>query len=320
MSAAEKPIKIAVLDDYQGVALQMADWSALRDRASIEVFSDHLADPDRLVERLAPFDVVCAMRERTPLPRGIIDRLPRLKLIASTGRRNAAIDTAAAEARGVAVRHTRGSSVSAIELTWALILAACRNLVPEAVSVRSGGWQITIGREIRGKTLAALGLGRIGGEVAHIGQAFGMSVIVWDERVSPERAAQAGVERVPKKDFFGRADVLTIHFALVEATRDLIGARELALMKPTAWLVNTSRGPIVDEPALVEALAVRRIAGAALDVFDAEPLPADHPFRTLDNVLATPHVGYVSREQYEAYYGETVAAIAEWLAEQDAAR
>jgi phosphoglycerate dehydrogenase-like enzyme len=315
MAGTAALIKIAILDDYQNVALKMADWSALRSRASIEVFSDSISNPDDLVARLLPFDVICVMRERTPLPRGIIERLPQLKLIVSTGPKNSSIAIDAAEERGIVVKNTRGSLTAPIELTWALIMASARNLTLEAASLRAGGWQQGLGHELKGKTLGVLGLGRIGGKIARIAQAFEMKVITWSDRTTEQQAAEVGATLVPKEQFFAQADILTIHLVLVDATRGLVGANELAQMKPTSWLVNTSRGPIVDEVALVQALKEKRLAGAALDVFNVEPLPEDHPFRTLDNVLATPHLGYVSREQYEGYYSDTVQNIATWLDE-----
>lgn len=315
MAGTAALIKIAILDDYQNVALKMADWSALRSRASIEVFSDSISNPDDLVARLLPFDVICVMRERTPLPRGIIERLPQLKLIVSTGPKNSSIAIDAAEERGIVVKNTRGSLTAPIELTWALIMASARNLTLEAASLRAGGWQQGLGHELKGKTLGVLGLGRIGGKIARIAQAFEMKVITWSDRTTEQQAAEVGATLVPKEQFFAQADILTIHLVLVDATRGLVGANELAQMKPTSWLVNTSRGPIVDQGALIQALKEKRLAGAALDVFNVEPLPEDHPFRTLDNVLATPHLGYVSREQYEGYYSDTVQNIATWLDE-----
>jgi phosphoglycerate dehydrogenase-like enzyme len=315
MAGTAALIKIAILDDYQNVALKMADWSALRSRASIEVFSDSISNPDDLVARLLRFDVICVMRERTPLPRGIIERLPQLKLIASTGPKNSSIAIDAAEERGIVVKNTRGSLTAPIELTWALIMASARNLTLEAASLRAGGWQQGLGHELKGKTLGVLGLGRIGGKIARIAQAFEMKVITWSDRTTEQQAAETGATLVPREQFFAQADILTIHLVLVDATRGLVGANELAQMKPTSWLVNTSRGPIVDEVALIQALKEKRLAGAALDVFNVEPLPEDHPFRTLDNVLATPHLGYVSREQYEGYYSDTVQNIATWLDE-----
>jgi phosphoglycerate dehydrogenase-like enzyme len=308
-----KTYKIAVLDDYQNVALESADWSVLRDRADIAVFQNHLADPDAVIERLLPFDVVCAMRERTPLPRHVIERLPNLKLIASTGPGNASIDVAAAGERGIAVVHTGYRPDPTIELTWALILASARHLVTESNSVRSGGWQQTVGTDLRGKTLGVLGLGRIGSQVARVGSAFGMNLIAWSQNMTPEVATAAGAILVSKDQLFERADILTIHLVLSSRTRGLVGAAELKRMKPTARLINASRGPIVDEQALISVLTNKHIAGAAIDVFDDEPLPPSHPFRTLDNVLATPHIGYVSAGLYKTFYEDTVSNIRQWL-------
>jgi phosphoglycerate dehydrogenase-like enzyme len=306
-------VKIAILDDYQHVALKIADWTPLHGRATITVFNDHLADPDRVVERLLPFDVVCVMRERSPLPRSIIERLPRLKLIASTAFANASIDIAAAGEREIAVVHTGYDSSPTVELTWALILASVRHIIAENLSLRSGGWQLAIGDGLRGKTLGILGLGNIGSEIARVGLAFGMEVIAWSENLTPERAQAQGARLVSKDELFQHADILTIHLVLSRRTRGLVGAAELAAMKPSARLVNTSRGPIVQEAALIEALGQRKIAGAAIDVFDVEPLPSDHPYRSLENALATPHIGYVSRELFRTFYGDTVRNIAAWL-------
>jgi phosphoglycerate dehydrogenase-like enzyme len=309
-------IRIAILDDYQNVALEMADWSPLAGRAAITVFNDHLSKLDELVERLLPFDVVCIMRERTPLPRELIERLPRLKLIASTGSRNAAIDLDAAAERGIVVTHTRYDGRSTIELTWALILASVRQVATENAHLRAGGWQRTVGDGLHGKTLGVLGLGNIGSEVARIGLAFGMEVIAWSQNLTSERAEACGARLVSKEELFRSADILTIHLVLSSRTKGLVGAAELQVMKPSARLVNTSRGPIVDEVALIEVLRECHIAGAALDVFIIEPLPADHPFRSLDNVLSTPHIGYVSRDLYRIFFGDTVTNITRWLAQQ----
>jgi phosphoglycerate dehydrogenase-like enzyme len=305
--------KIAILDDYQNVALESADWSVLRDRADIAVFRNHLAEPEVLIERLLPFDVVCVMRERTPLLRNVIERLPNLKLIASTGSANASIDMAAAGDRGIAVAHTGYRSDPTIELTWALILASARNIVTESNTVRSGGWQQTVGTDLRGKTLGLLGLGRIGAQVARVGSAFGMNLVAWSQNLTSEVAQAASATLVTKDQLFEQADVLTIHLVLSGRTRGLVGATELGKMKPTARLINASRGPIVDEQALVSALKNKQIAGAAVDVFDIEPLPPSHPFRTLENVLATPHIGYVSDGLYKTFYEDTVSNIRKWL-------
>jgi phosphoglycerate dehydrogenase-like enzyme len=305
--------KIAVLDDYQNAALESADWSVIRDRADITVFQDHLNDTDAVIERLLPFDIVCVMRERTPLPRNLVERLPNLKFIASTGPVNASIDVVAAADRGIVVSHTGYRSDPAIDLTWALILASARNIVAESNSMRSGGWQISVGTELRGKTLGVLGLGRVGSEVARIGRAFGMDLIAWSQNMTPEAAHAAGAVLVSKDELFEQADILTIHLVLSDRTRSLVGAAELAKMKPTARLINAARGPIVDEQALISAVRNKQIAGAAIDVFDIEPLPASHPFRTLDNVLATPHIGYVSKGLYRTFYEDSVSNIRKWL-------
>lgn len=313
MPSTQERFKIAVLDDYPDVALSLADWSVLNGRASVAVFNDHLADADAVVERLQPFDVVCVMRERTPLTRAIIERLPRLRLIASTAFRNASIDVKAAEERGILVVHTGYTSAPTIELTWALILASARNLVAENISLRSGGWQRFIGDDLAGQTLGLLGLGNVGSPVAKIGKAFGMNVIAWSQNLTADHAAEVGTELVAKEELFRRADVVSVHLVLSDRTRGLVGAPELALMKPTARLVNTSRGPIVVEADIIAALKAQKIAGAAIDVFDQEPLPLDHPFRTLPNLLATPHIGYSSRGLYSRFYQDTVENIRHWL-------
>ena len=313
-----KRYQIAVLDDYQNVAFESADWSMLRDRADITVFQDHVDDADGVVTRLLPFDIVCVMRERTPLPRSIIERLPNLKLISSTGPVNAAIDVAAAADHGVAVSHTGYRSTPTIEFTWALILASARNIVAESNSVRSGGWQTSVGADLHGKTLGVLGLGRIGSAVARIGRDFGMNLIAWSQNMTSESARAAGAVLVSKDQLFEQADILTIHLVLSGRTRGLVGAADLARMKPTARLINASRGPIVDEQALIDALRNKQIAGAAIDVFETEPLPASHPLRTLGNMLATPHIGYVSQGLYRIFYEDTVSNIRNWLDSQSA--
>jgi phosphoglycerate dehydrogenase-like enzyme len=320
MSSKQERFRVAVLDDYQNAALSLADWSALDARATVTVFNDHLADADALVERLQPFDIVCVMRERTPMIRSIIERLPKLRLIASTGTRNASIDLKAAEEQGVQVVHTGYTSAPTIELTWALILGSARNLVTENASLRGGGWQQSVGDDMAERTLGVLGLGNVGGAVAKIGNAFGMKVIAWSENLTTERAAEVGATLVSKDELFEKADVVSIHLVLGRRTRGLVSAAELALMKPTARLINTSRGPIVVEADLIAALNGKKIAGAAIDVFDQEPLPLDHPLRALPNVLATPHIGYVSRGLYARFYQDTVANISSWLDGQAAAR
>jgi phosphoglycerate dehydrogenase-like enzyme len=318
MSSKRERFRIAVLDDYQDVALSLADWSALDARATVTVFNDHLADSDAVVERLQPFEIVCVMRERTPMTRTIIERLPKLRMIASTATQNVSIDLKAAEERGVQVVHTGYTSAPTIELTWALILGSARNLVAENTSLRGGGWQRSVGDDMAGRTLGVLGLGNIGGAVARIGNAFGMKVIAWSQNLTTARAAEVGATLVSRDELFQQADVVSIHLVLSKRTRGLVGAAELALMKPTARLVNTSRGPIVVEADLVAALKGKTIAGAAIDVFEQEPLPLDHPFRALPNLLATPHIGYVSRGLYARFYQDTVANICRWLDAQAA--
>jgi phosphoglycerate dehydrogenase-like enzyme len=253
------------------------------------------------------------MRERTPLRRELIEQLPNLKLIASTGRRNASIDVQAAGEHGIQVVHTGYSSTPTVELTWALILASARHITQESASLRAGGWQVTLGEDLATKTLGIIGLGHIGSLVARVALAFGMKVIAWSQNLTAEKAAASGATLVSKEQLLRSADVVSIHLVLSPRTTGLIGPEELALMKPTARLVNTSRGPIVVEAALIEALAAGRIAGAAIDVYDTEPLPADHPYRKLDRMLATPHIGYVSRSSYETFYRDTVANVAAWL-------
>ena len=309
------PIKVAVLDDYQNVALSVADWSPLKDLADVTVFNDHVADIGSLIQRLQPFDVICVMRERTPLSRVVIESLPNLKLIASTGPGNVSIDQEAAAERGIEIRHTGYSSTPTIEMTWALILAMARNIPLETQSVREGGWQLSLGEQLAGKTLGVLGLGHIGSAVGVIGRAFRMNVIAWSENLTEERAAEKGVQRVSKDVLFSTSDFLSIHLRFSERTRGLVGATELAQMKSTSRLINTSRGAIVDNAALLRALTTGQIAGAALDVYEVEPLDNPHPLRELPNVLATPHIGYVSKELYRTFYGDTVQNIVKWLEE-----
>lgn len=305
-------MRIAVLDDYQNVALECADWNGLD--ARIEVFTEHIADPDELVRRLAGFDVVVAMRERTRFPADVLERLSDLRLLVTTGPRNASIDLAAAARCGIVVCGTGALATQTVEHTWALILAAARHLPAEDRAVREGGWQRTVGVGLHGKTLGLLGLGRLGARVASIGQAFGMNVIAWSQNLTAERAAEHGAAAVSKEELLGAADVVSIHLVLSDRTRGLVGAAELAMMKPTAILVNTSRGPIVDETALVDALRRNVIAMAALDVYDTEPLPAGHPLRSCPNTVLSPHLGYVTREAYAVFYGDVVEDIAQFQA------
>jgi phosphoglycerate dehydrogenase-like enzyme len=304
--------RIGILDDYQDVALSLADWSSLS--ARIEVFTAPFADEDELAERLADFDILVAMRERTLFPASTLSRLRQLKLLVSTGPVNAAIDVKAARELGIVVCGTGYFSYPTAELTWALILAAARNLPEQVQSMRSGGWQRGLGTSLQGLTLGVLGLGNVGKQVATFAQAFGMRVIAWSPNLTPEKAAERGVTAVSKEQLFADADILSVHMVLSERSRGLVGASELALMKPTSMLVNTSRGPIVDEDALVEALRRRVIACAAIDVYGTEPLPAEHPLRSLDNALLTPHIGYVSHQLYTVFYQDAVEDIAAFIA------
>ena len=305
---------IAILDDYQKVALQLADWSKLQQHHRLTVFHEPFADESAAADALLGFGVVCLMRERTPFPRSLIERLPNLRLIMTAGHRNAAIDVTAASQREIVVSGTDSPGHATAELAMGLILALARHLQAEAQAMRAGRWQTTLGQDLRGKTLGLLGLGRLGGQMARFGDAFGMKVIAWSENLTVERCEQCGAERVGKDELFRRADFLSIHTRLSARTRGLVGERELGLMKRTAYLVNTSRGPIVDEAALLAALRSGRIAGAALDVYDVEPLPVDHPLRAEPKALLTPHLGYVTEETYRAFYGGMVAAIEAWLA------
>ncbi|MET0937409.1 MAG: D-2-hydroxyacid dehydrogenase family protein, partial [Luteibacter sp.] len=306
--------RIAVLDDYQSAASVSADWSTIERHADVEFFHDSVSEPDALAARLAPFDIVSVMRERAPLPASVLEALPGLKLIVSTGPRNASIDTVAAERLGIAIAHTGYFSSPTIELTWALILASARNIVAEHNSLRSGGWQVELGDDLAGQTLGIIGLGNVGGEVARIGLAFGMKVIAWSENLTAEDAAKRGVTRVDRDQLFREADIVSVHVQLSERSRGLVGPAEFALMKPSAKLVNTSRSAIVDEVALREAVASRRIAGAAVDVYDREPLDANHPYRSAGaDLITTPHIGYVSKALYRRFYGDTVKAIEDWL-------
>jgi phosphoglycerate dehydrogenase-like enzyme len=305
---------VAVLDDYQGVALEMADWNMLTPECQVQVFRDHLIEVEALAERLRDFEVVTCMRERTPFRRDLLERLPNLRLLVTTGMRNAAIDLQAATELGVLVCGTAGGPDSPpAELTWGLILALIRHIPREDAATRAGHWGTTVGLSLENKVLGVLGLGRLGAKVAKVGVAFEMSVIAWSQNLTAERAAQCGATFVTKDELFARSDILSVHVQLSARTRGLVGARELGLMKPSAYLINTARGPIVDEAALVHALQARTIAGAGLDVFDQEPLPPGHPLMSLDNTLLVPHIGYVTKEQYQVRYRDTVENIAAYL-------
>jgi phosphoglycerate dehydrogenase-like enzyme len=305
--------RIAILDDFQNVALEVADWSAVAQRADIEVFNDHLADPDAVAERLRDFDIVVIMRERTPFPAALIDSLPNLRLLLTTGMRNLSVDLDAATARGVIVCGTESVGYTPAELTWALILALMRNIPREDRATREGRWQTALGGAINGRVLGVIGLGKIGARVAAVGKALEMDVIAWSQNLTGERCAEVGVSQAGFDELLTRSDVITIHTVLSDRTRGLIGAGEFAKMKPTAYLVNTSRGPIVEEAALITALRDGTIAGAGLDVYDVEPLPLDHPLRKLENTVITPHLGYVTDDNYRVYFDHAVEDIGAYL-------
>lgn len=307
-------MRVAILDDFLKAALTRADWRPVQERAEVVVFTDHLRDEDALVARLKDFDVIAAMRERTAFPRALLARLPKLKLIATAGRANRAIDMAAATEQGIMVCGTDSLGNSTGELAWALMLAVARNLPTEDRNLRDGGWQLGVGLGLQDKTLGILGLGKIGSRVAKVGLAFGMKVIAWSQNLTEERCREAGVEKAAsKRDLLERADFVTIHLVLSERTRGLIGRDEFAAMKPSAILVNTSRGPIVQETALIEALTAGRIRGVGIDVYDIEPLPPDHPMRRLPNAVLTPHLGYVSDASFKAFYGQTAENVLAFL-------
>jgi len=309
-------LRCAVLDDFQGVALSSADWSGVRDAVDVVSHRRHFTDREALVEAIGDREIVVIMRERTPFPAELFARLPRLKLLITTGMRNASVDLAAAARHGVTVCGTASSSEPPVELTWALILGLARHLVPESTALRDGGpWQSTVGMDLHGRRLGLLGLGKIGTKVARIGQAFGMDVAAWSRNLTAERAAEEGVRFVSsKEELLETSDVVSVHLVLGDRTRGLLGAPELRRMRPTAYLVNTSRAAIVDQTALADALRSGWIAGAGVDVFDEEPLGPEHPFRTLPNLLGTPHLGYVTRGNYEGYYRDAVEDIRAYLA------
>jgi phosphoglycerate dehydrogenase-like enzyme len=306
-------IRVAILDDYQGIALRLADWKSLHPDAQIEAFPEHIADQDTLAKRLHTFECLILMRERTPLPRALIEKLPNLKLVITTGMQNASVDMAALAERGIVFCGTDGAGQGTAELAWGLILCLLRGIPREDRAIRQGRWQTTMGYSAKGKTLGIIGLGRLGSMMATYGKAFGMELIGWSRSLTDARAAEIGVKRVEKDALFQRADIVTIHVNLNDSSRGLVGAAELARMKPSSYLVNTSRAPIVDEPALLAALKGRRIAGAAIDVYDREPTPKDHPFFELDNVVLTPHLGYVIEENLRIGYASAVENIRAFL-------
>ena len=307
-------IKVAVLNDYQNVALSMADWSILSDRVEPVIFNHHFSTEMEAAETLYDFPIVVAMRERMPFRSTLFDRLPNLKLLVTTGEKNAAIDVKAASKHDVMVCGTAGSTTGTAELAWALLLGLARNIVRENQAMRTNDqWQSTVGVDIFGKKLGIIGLGKLGIQVANIGKAFGMEVSAWSQNLTKEQAEEAGVRYASKDQLLSESDFISIHLVLSPRTTDLIGDRELMLMKSTAYLINTSRAAIVNQPALIQALLQQRIAGAGLDVFEVEPLPANHPYRTLPNVLATPHVGYVTEDSYRLYFKHIIEDIAAFL-------
>ncbi len=302
--------KIAIMDDYQGVALSAADWSGL----DVTVFRDHQADQSRVIERLKPFEVVCLMRERTAFPKSVIEALPNLKLIVTTGMRNASIDMDAARERNVLVTGTRGSSTPTPELAMGLILSLARSIPQEGRRMRRGEWQTTIGKSLNGATLGLLGLGKLGQQLAVYARAFNMNLIAWSQNLTEETCKDHGAKLVDKDTLFRESDFISVHLVLSDRTRGLVGGDDLAKMKSTACIVNTSRGPIIDEEALLAALQTRSIGGAGLDVYGVEPLPADHPIRTLDNAILTPHLGYVTEDTLDIFYRESVECVRSWIA------
>ena len=310
-------MKIAILDDYQQIAMQSADWSSLPKGTEVKSFSQNIADQAELVKQLQPYDVIIAMRERTPFPAQVIDALPNLKLLVSTGARNASIDSAACEQRKIALswaHGTKSAQSSTSEVAWALMLALAKRLPQCEKAMRSGGWQEHVMTEsLAGKTLGVLGLGRLGQFVAKYGQAFGMNVIAWSPNLTDERAAAVAVRRVAKETLFKESDFISVHMVLSKTTRGIVGAAELALMKPTAYIINTSRGPLIDEEPLINALQNKKIAGAGLDVFWTEPLPKDHVLRRLDNAVLTPHVGYVVDDNMKMFYENALKNIKAWM-------
>lgn len=312
---AAMKLRCAVIDDFQSVATTVVDWSPVTADVEVVSFTEHLATEDEAAAALAGFDIVVTLRERVPFPADLFARLPRLRLLVASGMRNSVIDFDAAKRHGVTVCGTASSSTPPVELTWALLLGLARGIVPEAEALRTDGpWQSTLGADLHGRTLGLLGLGKIGGRVAQVGRAFGMDVLAWSQNLTKERTDEVGATlAASKEDLLASSDFVSVHLALGDRTRGLIGAAELALMRPTAYLVNTSRAAIVDTDALLAALRAGAMAGAATDVFDIEPLPAGHPVRTTPRLLATPHLGYVSRANYETYYGQAVENIRAFL-------
>jgi phosphoglycerate dehydrogenase-like enzyme len=309
----DKPLLIALLDDYQNVGLSLADWSKLGSRAEVHAMNEHIADPDLLCARLQPYDAVMAVRERTKFPSAVLQRLPNLKLLVTAGMWNAAIDLDAAASCGVQVCGTGGWPYATAELALALMLALARQIPSEDRMMRAGQWQTRLGLGLHGKTLGVLGLGKLGQQMAKFGTMLGMEVLSWSQNLTQEAAAEGGAKLVSKNDLLARSDVVSIHLKLSARTEKLIGTDELRLMKPTAYLINTSRGPIIDEAALIDALRTNRLAGAGIDVYDIEPLPSDHPFRALDNIIMTPHIGYVVEQNHQVIYRDALEDIEAFL-------
>ncbi|TDV67720.1 D-2-hydroxyacid dehydrogenase family protein [Pseudomonas sp. LP_7_YM] len=307
-------LRIAVLDDWQSVAQEAAHWTVLGPIGDVSFLHDYPADTATMASRLQDFDVICVMRERTIFDDALLSQLPNLRLLVTGGMRNAALDLKAAARLGISIAGTESYKHAAPELTWALIMGVTRNIVDEANSLRAGNWQVGIGSDLQGKTLGIVGLGSIGQKIARYAQAFDMKVIAWSENLTAERASEHGATYVSKKALFEQSDIVSVNLVLSDRSRGLVDAESLSRMKPAAYLINTSRGPIVDENALIEALEQRKIAGAALDVYSVEPLPADHPFRTLPNLLATPHLGYVTENNYRMFFGQMIEDIQAWHA------
>ena len=307
-------MRIAILDDYQNIALGLADWASIGADAEITVFNEHMGDEETVAAALADFDVVVAMRERTPFSANLLKRLTKLKLLVSTGARNRSIDLEAAVGQGIIVGGTPLIPYPPTEFAWALILGIVKGVPADNAAMRLGKWQTQVGKTLKDKTLGIVGFGNLGGQMALVGRAFGMQIIAWSQNLTDERAAECGAKRVSLDTLMATADIVTIHLYLSDRTRGVIGARELNLMKPSAYLVNIARGPIVDESALIDALRNRKIAGAALDVFDVEPLPVDHPFRSLDNTILTPHMGVVAEEGLRVMYVGAVENICAYRA------
>ena len=308
------PVRCAILDDYQNVALTMADWSRVKADAEIKVFNEPFGSPEAAAKALAGFDIICAMRERTPFPRAMFETLPGLKLLVTTGMRNAAIDMAAAKDHKVTVCGTESAGHPTAELTVGLMIDLARKISLENARMKGGeAWQATVGSDLHGKTLGILGLGRLGQRVAKVALAFNMRVVAWSQNLTPEKCKEAGAEYATKEELLRQSDFITIHMVLSTRSRGLIGAHEFSQMKPSAYLINTSRGPLIDEPALIAALKENRIAGVGIDVYDVEPLARDHPLRKLPNALLTPHLGYVTADNYRLFYGQTAEAVRAFL-------